>query len=588
MSREPEVTAPRTGPLGTTPTGPGPGAPHHPVTAGTIIATRMIAESHRHTADQSSSPASGSAGVPLTAVLPRMAVAGDHPAGSRAAGSMPAPVAVPPTTGISTRRPGLVLAIVLVAQLMVMLDSSIVNIALPDISVALHFTPSSLSWVINAYALAFGGLLLLGARAGDILGRRRVFVTGIALFSLASLAGGFAGTGGELLAARVAQGIGAALAAPSALAILMTLFPGTRERTRALGWFAAVSVGGAAIGLIAGGILTEWASWRWVMFVNVPIGAALVAGILTVLPRLGRVPGRFDLAGALTATIGVTAVVYALVRAATTDWSDPLVLAGLTGGGLLLAGFVWTELRAEAPIMPMSLFASRNRSASHLVRLLMTAGMMGMFFFMTQFVQEILGYSPIQAGVAFLPLTLFLFVMSMRTARVLAPRVDGRTLMIVGLVFAAAALLVSSRLDGDSSYLSLLLPLVLFGTGAGLTFVPMTAMSLDGVAPANAGAASGLVNVSQQVGGAIGLAVLVSVFGRITSPATPSLTESAMRAAQQAFVVGESRALLVAAALMTGAAVLTAVAIRAPRAAATPAAGPAAEVAGTATELVEV
>lgn len=576
MSREPRITAPRTDAPGTQPVSVDPGArTTAPTTTGTAA---------------SSTSAPPSAGVPLSAVIPLMAVSGDHP--SRVRPQAPpvratTPDAVPTASGISTRRPGLVLAIVLVAQLMVMLDSSIVNIALPDMAVALKFTPSSLSWVINAYSLAFGGLLLLGARAGDILGRRRVFVAGITLFSLASLAGGFATVGGELLAARVAQGIGAALAAPSALAILMTLFPGTRERTRALGWFAAVSVGGAAIGLIAGGMLTQWASWRWVMFVNVPIGAALAAGILAVLPRLGRTPGRFDLAGALTGTVGVTAVVYALVRAATADWSDPLVVTGLITGGLLLAAFVWIESRAEAPIMPLGLFASRNRSASHLVRLLMTAGMMGMFFFMTQFVQEILDYSPIRAGVAFLPLTLFLFVMSMLTARVLALRVDGRTLMIVGLAFATAALLLAARLDGGSTYPSLLLPLVLFGTGAGLTFVPLTAMSLDGVAATNAGAASGLVNVSQQVGGAVGLAVLVSVFGHITSPATPSLTDAMRQAARQAFVVGESRALLVASALMAAAAVLTAITIRPPRATAASPAAATDEIADIPADLVE-
>jgi EmrB/QacA subfamily drug resistance transporter len=466
---------------------------------------------------------------------------------------------------------------------MEVLDTSIVNIALPDMSVALDFSPSSLSWVVNAYALAFGGLLLLGARAGDILGRRRVFLAGIALFSLASLAGGLATTGSQLIAARVVQGIGAAFAAPSALAILMTLFPGTRERTRALGWFAAVTVGGAAMGLIAGGILTEWASWRWVMFVNVPIGAALIVGILAVLPRLGRTPGRFDLAGALTATFGVTAVVYGLVRAAGSGWSDPEVMTSLAGGAVFLAAFVWIETRAESPILPMRLFASRNRSTSHLVRLLVSAGIMGMFFFTSQFVQEVLGYSPIEAGMAFLPLTVFLFVLSLLTARVFTLHVDGRTLMIVGLVLAAAALLLTSRLQSDSTYVTLLLPLVLFGTGAGLTFVPLTAMSLDGVAPGNAGAASGLVNVSQQVGGAIGLAVLVTVFGHVTSPVTPSLSEAATRAAQQAFVVGADRTLLVAAALLAGAAVLTALVIRPRR----PDTAPANEIAGISPELVE-
>lgn len=463
-----------------------------------------------------------------------------------------------------TRRPGLVLGIVLVAQLMEVLDTSIVDIALPDMATALDFTPSSLSWVINAYTLAFGGLLLLGARAGDILGRRRVFLGGIALFTIASLAGGFAGSAGELLVARTAQGVGAAFAAPSALAILMTLFPGTRERTRALGWFAAVSVGGAAIGLIAGGMLTQWASWRWVMFVNVPIGTALVVGILMVLPRFDRLRGRLDLAGALTSTAGVTAVVYALVRAASTAWDDALVLLGLTVGGLLVAAFVLIERHAAAPVTPLRLFADRNRSASYVVRVLMTAGMFGMFFFLTQFVQEVWGYGPLRAGIAFLPLTVVLFVASMLTARVLAPRIPARSLMIVGLAFATAALLLAGSLDPTSSYLALLAPFVLFGAGAGLTFVPMTAMSLAGVAEADAGAASGLVNVSQQVGGALGLAVLVSVFGHTPSPATSRLTGAALEATRQAFVVGADRALLVGAALMAAAALVTALVIRRP------------------------
>jgi MFS family permease len=325
-----------------------------------------------------------------------------------------------------------------------------------------------------------------------------------------------------------------------------------------------VSVGGAAIGLIAGGMLTQWASWRWVMFVNVPIGAVLVVAILAVVPRYARGSGHVDLAGALTATAGVTAVVYGLVRAASTRWDDPLVLLGLVAGALLLAVFVRIEMHAESPITPLRLFASRNRSASHLVRLLMVAGMFGMFFFMTQFVQEILGYSPLQAGIAFLPLTVFLFALSQLTARVLATRVSSRTLMIAGLLIASAGLWTAGMMDADSGYGALLLPLVLFGIGAGTTFVPMTAMSLDGVQPGDAGAASGLVNVSQQVGGAIGLAVLVTVFGHTPSPDTPGLSAAAVRAARDAFVTGEHRALLVAGALMLGAALLTAVVIRRP------------------------
>ena len=450
----------------------------------------------------------------------------------------------------------------LVSQLMVVLDASIVNIALPDIGADLGLSPTGLSWVINAYTLTFGGLLLLGARAGDILGRRRVFAAGIALFSIASLAGGFATTSAELLLARAVQGVGAAIAAPSSLAILMTLFPRTRERTRALGWFAAVSVGGAAIGLIAGGMLTQWASWRWVMFVNVPIGIALLVAIVLALPETTRNPGHVDMAGALTSTLGVGAVVYGLVRAASTSWTDVQTVVSLVAGVLLLVAFVLIEARAASPITPLRLFANRNRSASHLVRLLMVAGMFGMFFFLTQFVQEIFGFSPLKTGMAFLPLPITLFITSQVTARILAQRFSGRSLMLVGLVIATLGLHQASLLEADSSYLALAIPLVLFGLGAGLTFVPLTAMSLDGVRPADAGAASGLVNVSQQVGGAIGLAVLVTVFGHAASPdesALANASAAAIQAAQQSFIVGANRALAVASALTLAAAILVAV-----------------------------
>ncbi len=469
--------------------------------------------------------------------------------------------------GRRATRPGLILAIVLVSQLMVVLDASIVNIALPDIGADLGLSPTGLSWVINAYTLTFGGLLLLGARAGDILGRRRVFAAGIALFSVASLAGGFATTSTELLIARAIQGVGAAIAAPSSLAILMTLFPKTRERTRALGWFAAVSVGGAAIGLIAGGMLTQWASWRWVMFVNVPIGIALLVAIVLALPETARNPGHVDVAGALTSTLGVGAMVYGLVRAASTSWTDVQTVVSLVAAVILLVAFVLIEARAASPITPLRLFANRNRSASHLVRLLMVAGMFGMFFFLTQFVQEIFGFSPLKTGMAFLPLPITLFITSQVTARILAQRFSGRSLMLVGLVIATLGLHQASLLEADSSYLALAIPLVLFGLGAGLTFVPLTAMSLDGVRPADAGAASGLVNVSQQVGGAIGLAVLVTVFGHAASPAESALSNAsaaAIQAAQQSFIDGASRALAVASALTLIAAILVGVLMRSP------------------------
>ena len=460
-------------------------------------------------------------------------------------------------------RPGLVLGIVLVSQLMVVLDATIVNIALPDIATGLDFSPTGLSWVINAYTLAFGGLLLLGARAGDILGRKRVFLTGITLFSLASLAGGFAQSADLLLAARALQGVGAALAAPSALALLMTLFPEARERTRALGWYTAVSIGGAAVGLIAGGILTQFVSWRWVLFINVPIGLAVLLVARRFLPETARNPGRFDLLGALTSTFGMTALVYSLVRAASAGWGDPLTVAGLAVGVVMLAAFVVTEMRAESPITPLRLFADRNRSVSYVARLLLVAGMFGMFFFLTQFLQGVLGYSPLIAGLAFLPLTLVLFAASQTSARVLMARFAPQYLIVGGLLFSTAALLWLSGLSADSSYFSLLGPLVLFGLGNGIAFVPLTALSLVGVEPKDAGAASGLVNVMQQVGGTLGLAVLVSVFGHAAASAT--VTGTAAQQAQQAFIAGADTAFAWAAAFLAATVLLVAVAVRGPR-----------------------
>ena len=317
---------------------------------------------------------------------------------------------------------GLVLALILTSQLMVVLDATIVNIALHDIRSALGFSAAGLSWVVNAYTLTFGGLLLLGARAGDILGRRRVFLVGIGLFTLASLVGGFAQNPAELLIARAVQGVGGALASPSALALLMTMFAQGRERTRAIGLYTAVSIGGAAVGLIAGGMLTEWASWRWVLFVNVPIGAALLVLGRTVLPETERNHGRFDLAGALTSTIGMTALVYGFVHAATDGWTDVATIASFAVGLVLLAAFVVIEMRAESPITPLRLFASRNRTSAYIARLLLVAGMMGMFFFLTQFLRGVLGYSDLRTGFAFLPLTALVFTASQLSARFLVDR----------------------------------------------------------------------------------------------------------------------------------------------------------------------
>jgi EmrB/QacA subfamily drug resistance transporter len=457
-----------------------------------------------------------------------------------------------------------VLALILTSQLMVVLDATIVNIALQDIRSALHFSSAGLSWVINAYTLTFGGLLLLGARAGDILGRRRVFLGGIVLFTVASFAGGFAQNAAELLIARAAQGVGGALASPSALALLMTMFPQGRERTRAIGLYTAVSVGGSALGLIAGGMLSQWASWRWVLFVNVPIGAVLVAIAASVLPESPRIRGRFDLAGALTSTGGMAALVYGFVNAATNGWSNAATVASFALGALLLAAFAVTEARAESPITPLRLFADRNRASSYVARLLLVAGMMGMFFFLTQFLRGVLGYSDLVTGFAFVPLTVIVFTASQLSARFLVDRVGPYRLMIVGITLSTSGMLWLTQLNAGSGYLSLVGPLLTFGTGNGLAFVPLTTTALDGVDPADAGAASGLVNVMQQLGGSLGLAVLVTVFGTVSQHvhAHPLAGETAAHLARRAFVAGADRSFWMATGFLFATLALVTFAIR--------------------------
>jgi EmrB/QacA subfamily drug resistance transporter len=411
------------------------------------------------------------------------------------------------------RRPGVALVIMLSAQLMIILDLTVVNIALPHIQAGLHFSAAGLSWVLNAYTLTFGGLLLLGGRAGDILGRRRVFLAGIALFTLSSLAGGLATAPAELLAARALQGVGGALASPAVLALVVGSFAEGRERTRALGLYSAVAMGGASLGLVLGGVITEWASWRWVLFVNVPVGLAVLVVTPLFVAESARQPGRFDLAGAVSSTAGMTALVYAFIRAAASGWGDRLALAAFGAAGLLLGAFLLTEARARQPITPLRLFADRGRAGSYLARLLLVAGMFGMFFFLTQFVQEILGLRPLAAGIAFLPMTLTVFGVS-RAAPRLIPRFGATRLMLAGLLPVVAGMAWLAQVSAGTSYLSGIFgPLLLLGAGMGLVFVPLTTVSLAGVAPADSGAASSMVNVMQQVGGSLGLAILVTVFG---------------------------------------------------------------------------
>ncbi len=399
------------------------------------------------------------------------------------------------------------------AQLMIILDMTVVNIALPHIQANLHFSATSLSWVLTGYTLTSGGLLLLGGRAGDILGRRRTFIAGIILFTLASLAGGLATTAGLLVAARAVQGVGGALASPAVLALIVTSFPEGRERTRALGIYMGVITGGSSLGLVLGGVITEWLSWRWVLFINVPIGLAVVAIAPLFVGETPRLPGRFDLAGALTATVGVTALVYGFIRAASSGWGDHLTLAAFGVAAVVLTLFVAIETRARQPITPLRLFADVSRAGSFIARLLLIAGMFGVFFFLTQFLQKIMGFSPLRAGVAFLPMTFALFGVS-RAAPRLMPRLGAKPMMIAGMLPAIASMAWLSRVTPDTGYWSGIFgPMLLLGLGLGLVFVPLTTASLAGVPAADSGAASGLVNMLQLVGGALGLGVLVAVYG---------------------------------------------------------------------------
>jgi EmrB/QacA subfamily drug resistance transporter len=420
-----------------------------------------------------------------------------------------------PGQGGRLSRQSVFLFVILTAQLMVVLDTTIVNVALPHIQRSLHFSGTGLSWVLNAYLLTFGGLLLLGARSGDLLGRRRTFLAGIALFSLSSLLGGFAPAGWMLLGSRALQGIGAALAAPSSLALLTNAFPEGAPRLRAIGLFTTVSAAGGAIGLVAGGVLTELVSWRWVMFVNVPIGLAVFVVGWAVLNETERRHGRFDIVGAITSVLGMTGLVLGLVEAGTSGWKSPVTVGALAAGVLLLGVFVHNESRVEEPILPLRLLASSTRTTANVSRGLVYAGMYGMFFFLGQFLQDVQGYSPLRAGVSFLPVPLSVFLSSQLASKVLMNRVRAKTLMLWGISSVIVSLVLSSRLHAGVSYPLVLLTLVLLGVGSGTSLVTLTSASLAGVEPEDAGAASGVVNVIQQVGAALGLAVLVTVFGAV-------------------------------------------------------------------------
>ncbi|MFI1964338.1 MFS transporter [Streptomyces pathocidini] len=410
---------------------------------------------------------------------------------------------------------GSLIALLVIAscQLMVVLDVTIVNIALPHIQTALGFSTESLAWVVNAYTLTFGGLLLLGGRSGDILGRRRVFVFGVLLFVLASLLGGLAQNEWELLAARALQGVGGAIASPTALALITTTFTEGPARNRAFGVFAAVSAGGGAIGLLAGGMLVEWLDWRWVLFVNVPIGLLIALAAPRCIRESERHPGNFDFLGALTATLGMVSLVYGFIRAAQDGWRDSLTLAAFGAAVVLLSLFLLVERRSRQPITPLKMFRDRNRAGTYGMMLSLAAAIFGMFFFLTLFTQNVLRFSPLRAGLAFLPVSVVIAVGAALASRLL-PRFGPKPFMVVGGILAAGGLSWLTRIDVHSTYLgSVLGPMLVFGFGMGMEFVSLTLMAVSGVAPRESGAASGVLNTTQQVGGSLGLSILVTAFG---------------------------------------------------------------------------
>jgi EmrB/QacA subfamily drug resistance transporter len=422
------------------------------------------------------------------------------------------------------RNPAIGMWVVLIGQLMLVLDATIVNVALPHIASDLHFSSASLSWVLNAYSLAFGGLLLLGGRLGDVLGRRRVFMFGLSLFVLASFAGGLAQAPWQLITSRALQGAGAALAAPSVLALIATSAPNEGARNRALAAFSIISTGGAALAPIIGGTLTDLVSWRWTMFVNVPIGLAVLFLVPGLVTETARRHGRFDFVGASSATLAAVSIVWTVINAPDHGWASLRTIAGFVLGALLLVVLAMTERRHPHPLLRPALLRSRERIAALVAMAALYGGMLATFFLTVQLLAHQLGYSPLQAGFAFLPVPVGVFTMS-RLAPRLVTRYGPSRLIATGTasVFVAMSLLLGT--DASTGYATDILPsLLLLGLGVGSCFMPITVLALKGVEPEHTGAASGLMQTMQQLGGAVGLAVVASVFaGRATDGLDPAL-----------------------------------------------------------------
>jgi EmrB/QacA subfamily drug resistance transporter len=406
--------------------------------------------------------------------------------------------------------PAAILAIILISYFMILLDNSVIFTGLPSIRTDLDLSVSGLSWVQDAYVLVFGGLLLMGARAGDLVGRRRLFVMGLAVFGSASLLIGVAPTGWWLIAARALQGVGAAIVAPTSLALITAYFEG-EARSRAVAWYGATAGIGASLGLLIGGALTDWVSWRAAFLVNLPIAIAMIIGARAVLTETPRQRGRFDVVGALCATLGMGGLVFGIIESGDAGWGSARVIVPILVGLVLLAALVVNEARVVQPIMPLRLFRSRERSGAYAARMLYLGAMIGFFFYTTQYLQDALGFTPLQAGLGFLPMSLVNFAVALAVPR-LSARIPNGVLLAGGTAVTFLGMAWLSRVGVGDAYLgSVALPMVLLGVGQGLAFAPLTNAGIAGVAPADAGAASGLVNSAHQLGTALGLAVLAAV-----------------------------------------------------------------------------
>jgi EmrB/QacA subfamily drug resistance transporter len=448
------------------------------------------------------------------------------------------------------RAKNLALALLAATQFVVVLDASIVNVALPSIGKDLEFSQDNLAWVVNAYTLVFGGFLLLGGRLADLLGRRRVFISGLILFSLASLAGGLAQSEAWLIIARAVQGLGAAIVSPAALSMVTTTFAEGAERNKALGVWGAVAGSGGAAGVLLGGMLTEWAGWQWVLLVNVPIGLLMAFLAPRLLAESRRESGTryFDVAGAVTVTAGLAMFVYALVDANSAGWGSAQTIGLLAASIALLVSFVAIESRADHPLMPFSIFRLRTLRGANVVGLLIGMSLFSMFFFISLYLQQVLGYSALKTGFSYLPLALTIIVAA-GTASQLVTRIGFKPTLIAGLLFIAAGLSWFSQVDAGGTYVSdVLFPSVLAAIGLGFSFVPVTIAAVTGTRPSEAGLASGLINTSQQIGGALGLAILVAVANARTDSVLASGTQDRASALtegfQSAFMVGAGFALL--------------------------------------------